>query len=162
VDEQLPVGTKFFISGNEVINRFRKLELTIVPNTVFMEASKAYQSTLQFDSNGVITTSGTIANSDILSYVGARHPVLDGIDSRIIDEVVSNTGSIPKRTMTLWQPQTKGFSDILDNDQDGMADSWELKVGLNPTIKKDGSEPLGTNGYTALEVYLDSILDSSH
>jgi hypothetical protein len=45
----------------------------------------------------------------------------------------------------------------VDNDRDGMADAWELANGLNPTIADDRNL-LTTSGYTALEVYLNSLL----
>lgn len=44
-----------------------------------------------------------------------------------------------------------------DEDHDGMADSWELANGLNPTDPADRNT-LAPSGYSALEVYLNSLM----
>jgi hypothetical protein len=45
----------------------------------------------------------------------------------------------------------------VDNDRDGMADDWELANGLNPNDPEDRNK-LTLSGYTALEVYLNSLM----
>lgn len=44
-----------------------------------------------------------------------------------------------------------------DNDRDGMADEWELANGLDPTDPDDRNK-VTLSGYTALEVYLNSLM----
>lgn len=44
-----------------------------------------------------------------------------------------------------------------DNDRDGMADEWETAKGLNPADPEDRNK-VTLSGYTALEVYLNSLM----
>ena len=52
-------------------------------------------------------------------------------------------------------PQTEA---PLDNDHDGMADEWETENGLDPTDPDDRNLVPTFEGYTALEVYLNSLM----
>ena len=45
-----------------------------------------------------------------------------------------------------------------DDDHDGMADDWELEHGLDPTNPDDRNSVPTAEGYTALEVYLNSLM----
>jgi hypothetical protein len=45
-----------------------------------------------------------------------------------------------------------------DLDHDGMADDWERAHGLNPADPDDRNKTVGCDGYTALEVYLNSLM----
>jgi len=54
-------------------------------------------------------------------------------------------------------PDTVNTNAVLDADHDGMADAWELSNGLNPADPADRNT-LAPSGYTALEVYLNSLL----
>ena len=49
---------------------------------------------------------------------------------------------------------------ITDADKDGMDDAWEKKVGLDPNNPEDRNKTTDV-GYTALEVYLNSLVDES-
>lgn len=53
-------------------------------------------------------------------------------------------------------PQYTEVLPIVDNDHDGMADDWERANGLNPDDAEDGKRVVSKEGYTALEVYLNS------
>jgi len=54
-------------------------------------------------------------------------------------------------------PTYNTYNTIVDNDHDGMDDSWELAKGLDPTNAEDRNT-LSSSGYTALEVYLNSLV----
>ncbi len=47
---------------------------------------------------------------------------------------------------------------VVDNDHDGMDDAWERKHGLNPNDPEDRNKVISKAGYTALEVYLNSLM----
>ena len=49
---------------------------------------------------------------------------------------------------------------LCDMDQDGMDDAWEKKVGLDPANPEDRNRTTEV-GYTALEVYLNSLVGES-
>lgn len=54
-------------------------------------------------------------------------------------------------------PDTVFTDAVVDEDNDGMADNWELANSLNPTDEADRNT-LAPSGYTALEVYLNSLM----
>jgi hypothetical protein len=54
-------------------------------------------------------------------------------------------------------PDTVYTNAVTDADHDGMADDWELSKGLNPADPADRNT-LSPSGYTALEVYLNSLM----
>ncbi len=47
----------------------------------------------------------------------------------------------------------------VDSDGDGMPDAWETAVGLNPSAPDNNR--LNADGYTAIEVYLNSLMGES-
>ncbi|MFC5283538.1 pectate lyase family protein [Pedobacter alpinus] len=54
-------------------------------------------------------------------------------------------------------PEYKTYNTIVDNDQDGMDDAWEIANGLNPQDASDRNKKT-VSGYTCLEVYLNSLV----
>jgi pectate lyase len=54
-------------------------------------------------------------------------------------------------------PEYKTYNVVSDADQDGMDDAWELAKGLDPTNPEDRNT-VTQSGYTALEVYLNSLV----
>ena len=91
---------------------------------------------------------------EILETVGATKPVRDSVDARVIGDFVPGTGDIiddvtyPNDFPTFSTP-----SPPTDNDNDGMADSWELLQGLNTAVD-DSAGDLDGDGYTNIEEYL--------
>lgn len=92
----------------------------------------------------------------------------DSVERRIIREVKTGT-SIFKATQGKWgiidhSYNAEGYLEYpaaaapIDNDRDGMADEWELSKGLNPNDANDRNW-ITAEGYTALEVYLNSLMD---
>ena len=55
-------------------------------------------------------------------------------------------------------PTYAAATPVVDNDHDGMADDWEVAHGLNPADPEDGKHVASAEGYTALEVYLNSLM----
>lgn len=51
---------------------------------------------------------------------------------------------------------TTDYSVPVDTDGDGMPDAWENSVGLDPAVADNNK--LNADGYTALEVYLSSLM----
>lgn len=45
-----------------------------------------------------------------------------------------------------------------DNDHDGMDDAWELQNGFDPTNAEDRNVVASKEGYTALEIFLNSLM----
>ena len=56
-------------------------------------------------------------------------------------------------------PEYKTTAAPADTDGDGMPNEWEKKNGLNPNDASDGiTTTLSEDGYTNLEVYLNSLV----
>ena len=118
----------------------------------------------------VTTQSPEEAYELILKYAGAILPKRDSIDLRIIEEVRTGTAKYGKT----WGGGGKGIIDSqnevggwpvlntynvpVDSDHDGMPDDWEISHGLNPNDPNDRNI-VNSDGYTNLEVYLNSLVE---
>jgi pectate lyase len=107
----------------------------------------------------VLTTSPQQAYTDVLASAGATIPKRDTIDRRIVRDVVNKTGGSIDSTVHqpegAW-PLLVSTTPPADTDHDGMPDTWESAHGLNPSDPADRNNA-GVQGYTQLEVYLNSL-----
>lgn len=105
-----------------------------------------------------------VAFEKVLTYGGASL-VRDAIDTRISDEVRNGTatfsGSVSKRPGIIDKPSDVGGWPVyqsatapVDSDNDGIPDGW---LAANYPGKK--STDLNEQGYTYLEVYLNSLVE---
>ena len=95
----------------------------------------------------------------------------DAVEKRVINDVSTGT---PKYTTVASGGYGKGIIDTpfdaegyqpyaeatayTDNDHDGMDDAWETAHGFDPSNPEDGKEVASDWGYTALEVFLCSLM----
>lgn len=112
----------------------------------------------------------------VLDHAGCSKPNRDAVDTRIIDDLRNgkatyegayyrqekNTnrpnekcGIIDSPSDVGGWPTLKSLDAPSDTDHDGMPDEWETANGLNPEVADNNT--LNANGYTALEVYLNSL-----
>ena len=107
------------------------------------------------------------AYKHVLEKAGTIHR--DIIERRIITDVRSGKpkyqgksagkqGIIDSPADAEGWPQYAPATPVADNDHDGMADEWERAHGLNPADPEDGKRVVSKEGYTALEVYLCSLM----
>jgi hypothetical protein len=122
----------------------------------------------------------------VLANVGATLPKRDAVDARIVEEV--RTGKIVyaknaqpavnspylkrrlpadsyKQGIITDPAQVGGYptyqgKPYQDTDKDGMPDDWEKKHGLNPKDAADASLDRDKDGYTNIEEYLNSVVDT--
>jgi len=101
----------------------------------------------------------------VLDNSGCSFPNRDAIDLRIIDEVRDGTATYGNGFVT--SPSTVGGWPVLDSgtpptdtDHDGMPDDWEIANGLNKDIPDDRNDTIGNGGYTNLEIYMNSLVES--
>ncbi len=117
----------------------------------------------------VTTQSPEEAYELVIKYAGAILPKRDSIDLRIIEEVKTGTanfggawgaksGIIDSQTQIGGWPELKTYNVPVDSDHDGMPDEWEISHGLNPNNPEDRNI-VNSEGYTNLEVYLNSLVD---
>jgi hypothetical protein len=91
-----------------------------------------------------------------MAFAGASK-VRDAVDLAVLQGVRDRTGhQIDSQTEMGGWPMLKSQPAPRDSDHDGMPDAWEKAHGLNP--HKDDSAGLGADGYTNLEVYLNSLV----
>lgn len=119
----------------------------------------------------------------VLTNVGAILPKRDAVDERIIKQVrtgkieakdgLENTigaafikrrlpadsykkGIITNPNQVGGYPEYKGKA-YKDSDNDGIADAWEKKFGLNPNDPSDANKDANGDGYTNIEKYFNNI-----
>lgn len=103
----------------------------------------------------------TSAYTNVLSFSGAMLPKRDAVDTRIINEVITGQGKlITSQSEVGGWPVLNSTPAPLDSDHDGMPDSWETSNNLNPNDATDRNL-LNSEGFTMLEVYLNSLCVSS-
>lgn len=117
------------------------------------------------------------AYTRVLEYAGARKPVLDAVDKRIIEEVRTGTatyegpsyesrhevtdnalrcGIIDSPTDVGGWPVYDAGTPPVDSDHDGMPDEWEDLMNLDKNDPSDRNTH-SPAGYTMLEEYLNSL-----
>ena len=125
----------------------------------------------------IYTTTHTadMAYERVLSYVGCSKS-RDSFDEMIISDTrngkASHTGTglgsgfintqddnKPAGAGSDWSawPTLNSTEAPVDTDGDGMPDEWETANGLDPSNKNDGNT-LNDEGYTMLEVYINSLV----
>jgi hypothetical protein len=90
----------------------------------------------------------------LASFTGSGSGDIKGI----IDSQNDNKPANAPAGWTAW-PVLKSTAYPADTDRDGMPDAWETAHGLNPNDAADRNK-LNNDGYTMLEVYMNSLVDN--
>jgi hypothetical protein len=104
-------------------------------------------------------TSAIEAYEAVLSAAGATRPTRDDVDHRVTNAVRERTGDIVKTNpedVGGW-PELKPARWPKDEDGDGIADAWELSLGLDPADPADGVSDSDGDGWTNFEEYLHDL-----
>lgn len=97
------------------------------------------------------------AYTSVLNHSGAFVPKRDSCDIRLINDVLNRKGRIiDSQSQVGGWPVLNSTAAPVDTDTDGMPDLWEDAKGLDKNNAVDRNN-IATNGYTQLEVYLNSI-----
>lgn len=136
-------------------------------DTLLMPSSKVVYNNVWVGYSPYITNiqSANDAYNAILAKVGTVNR--DTVERRVIREVKNGTATF-KASLGTWGIIDKSFNaegyipyatvvPPTDTDNDGMPDAWELANGLDPTNPEDRNMKT-SEGYTALEVYLASLM----
>jgi hypothetical protein len=98
---------------------------------------------------------------NILSDMGATKPVRDSVDARVTADFAAGTG---RRKVNVAYPDDYPVFDspaiLVDTDNDGMADDWEITKGLNSADATDRNDIVLAGvyeGYTYLDYYLGEL-----
>ena len=120
---------------------------------------QTYKQNIPNPTGPVTTHRAMEAYNLVLSQVGASVS-RDATDRRIVDDVRNRSGRIIDSQAQVggWDEYRTGRV-LKDTDQDGMPDHWENSIGLDPKDPEDRNIFPDGNGYTYLEVYLNSLTD---
>lgn len=146
-----------YVLGN--IGRGRPIESLPQEAIVWSDGGGLTIQSTRFDYPLVATTDALTARDQVLAGAGATLPVRDTVDQRIVADVMNGTGQIIADPSEVggWPALASGTPPI-DEDKDGMPDSWELAYGLNPSNRSDGPKDADADGYTNLEEYLNNSI----
>ncbi len=163
---------KFYINGNvlegnaEVSNDNSKgiyVSENAAPTTEIVNEEFMMDGTAE---EALRTTPAKEAYTEVLAKAGATYPKRDALDARIINEVKDNLGRFVNRHEEVGGlPYTETISHPadFDKDQDGIADDWELKNGLDPNNANDSRElSADQSGYSNIENYVNSLIDMEY
>jgi hypothetical protein len=116
----------------------------------------------------VTTESAEAAYVSVLAHAGCSL-ARDSVDQRIVEEIRTGTAKFgasykgggkglidSQRDVGGW-PELRSLPAPADRDHDGMPDSWERDHGLDPHDPADGARDSKRDGYTYLEIYLNSL-----
>ena len=94
----------------------------------------------------------------VLQKAGATLPKRDAADARVVADVRDRTGKIiaSQQEVGGWPRFASSSAAPADGDNDGIADEWEIRSGLNPKDPADAAM-VAADGYTWLETYLDHL-----
>ncbi len=181
------VWGKFYVDGNVFDNTCPEIQSNstsmnniasvnsnnwngIHPNGTPSGGVATIKSLTPFTSVAISRHKAETAYEKVLAYVGASY-VRDEIDQRIMVETEagiytyegsngSTNGIIDSQADVEGYIEYKTAPRLRDSDGDGIPDAWETANGLDPHDIGDAAEPFpGANGYTALEVYINSLVE---
>lgn len=120
----------------------------------------AFKQEVPFPAGFIVTEKVQDAYKSVLTKAGASL-VRDDVDARVISEVRNGTGSIinNEKERGGW-PVYKTTEALKDTDKDGMPDEWEKLKRLNPNNPDDRNGDSNKDGYTNLEEYLNSLVQT--
>ena len=102
-----------------------------------------------FAFSGMASEDTAAAYSTVLQQAGSSLN-RDSVDLRLIQDVTNRTGAIiVSQDEVGGYPVIVGGGPPVDTDGDGMPDSWENAMGLDPGNPSDGND-IAPNGYTNL------------
>lgn len=119
-----------------------------------------------------VTTQAPVdALASVLEHAGASYPRRDHIDARIATEVETGTATYggaygAGKGIIDSQETVGGWPDLIsapapeDTDQDGMPNEWETAMGMDPNNEEDRNGDLDGDGFTNLEEYLNSLIET--
>lgn len=169
--KQLTSPSRWFINGNVMEGVPSRDNWALISNrtdfTISQQKSTQRLQPAEYQSYLTKAESAKKAYKKVVEKAGTIHR--DAVECRIIDDVRSGQpryqglsahkpGIIDSPADAEDWPQYAAAEPVVDNDHDGMADDWERAHGLSPDNPDDRNNIISRAGYTALEVYLNSLM----
>jgi hypothetical protein len=181
--KKLTKASRWFFSGNKmegsttatnnnwsaVNNRTGFSLAALRSDTLITTQERYYPGKNKYDYADYMTPyeSADEAYEHVLARAGTIHR--DAVERRVVSDVANKTYTYKGVTRNKggiidspfdaegYEPYAEA-TPVTDNDHDGMADDWELQNGLDPTNPDDRNRTVSAEGYTALDVYLCSLM----
>jgi hypothetical protein len=121
-------------------------------------ADRSLQSSAPFPAPAVRMQSAAEAFELVFSDAGATRPKRDSVDARIVSNTRAGTGKIINDEMEVggWPAYASGEPPV-HGSTDGIPDEWKKTHGL-PLNGPNMANTVNADGYTMLEVYLNSLV----
>lgn len=168
---------KYYINGN-IIEGNPEISKDNWTQGVFAQMKPSYNLTDKDKNEIKINQPHDIQNNvrtdapkeayDKILQIGGASLVRDAIDLHVLKDVKngsftyngskgSTNGIIDSQKDVGGFPNLKQGKPLLDSDNDGMPDEWEIKNGLNPKVANANGRDLDKN-YDNIEVYFNDIV----
>lgn len=123
-------------------------------------AEASYENVINFAGNGIAPTKRTAVDQQCAEETRTGTGNMSGTAS--YDEATdANKENIDKYHIecgvTYTYPEAVTKKTIVDKDNDGMDDDWELARGLNPDDPTDVNDDYCGQGYTNIEYYINDL-----
>lgn len=143
-----------FVSGNFIPGHPKGS----ADNWLGVSADRSLQSSSPFPAPPVQTQPAPEAFEQVLKNAGATVPKRDPVDMRVVSDTRNGTGKIINNENDVggWPPYASGASPV-NTANDGIPDDWKKAHGLSLN-QANVANAVDTNGYTELEVYLNSLV----
>jgi len=148
-------NSKFYLEGNaNVANSSRDWDIVSFEGGGNGSSYKSESPVIGL--SGIKAGPADSIYSPVLNNVGARLPIVDSVDARIIADVQNGTGEIRSSVSDGDYPVLESGSAPVDSDDDGLPDSFELSQG-GSVIGIDPNEN-APSGYSWIEEYVNSLI----
>ena len=156
-------------------NNFLGLNLKYYPGT-YIDSFKLKAPT---QNEPIVMQTAQAAYLSVLAGAGDIYPKRDTLDRRYVNETITGTASqhSTNSTSTYYGKGNLGIIDTqdsvggwpnydttahapIDSDHDGMPDTWETLMNLNPNDSSDRNT-IAPSGYTMLEEYLNGLVPNT-
>jgi pectate lyase len=154
IDPKVVLPASLYLSGNIMAGNADVCR----DNWKGVAADQSLRSAVSFPAPQVQTQSAEEAFELVLQKVGATLPKRDPVDARIVADARNGTGKIinSEKEVGGWPVYTSS-EPLADTDNDGLPDEWIKARGL-PSNNPNLANALTADGYTQLEVYLNSLV----
>jgi hypothetical protein len=154
-DPKVALPASIYVKGNFMVGRPE----VCADNWKGVDAVRSLEASVPFQAPPVRTQSAAEAFELVLGNAGATRPKRDPVDARVVSDARDGTGRIinDERDVGGWPAYASGEPPV-DTARDGIPDEWKKARALSPDDPSVASA-LNAEGYTQLEVYLNSLVN---
>jgi pectate lyase len=154
VDPKIVLPASLYLDGNVMAG---KPDVSR-DNWKGVKADRIWQSQGPFPAPPVQTQKAEEAFESVLKNAGATLPTRDAVDARVVADARNGTGKIIDNENEVggWPEYNSGNPPVC-SENDGIPDEWKKARGL-PLNDPAVANAVNAEGYTTLEVYLNSLV----